>query len=191
MPPKTDRPTRRPTPLTNRPTPRPIQIEETSTPTYGSFTYLPTSGDDAFAGLIDDAIGPDSTFNCPPASFVGCTTPNPNNPVNECPTVGQPCKDGNPGEYCCRDGCPRNYCTAKEFMGDDEFITPEPTMMDTPQPTPVSCGVFTNTLDMHRHLTRIPLHSEAYAISYFPMQPRPQLSSDSTNQHHCLGFFSS
>ena len=146
MPPKTNRPTRRPTPLTNRPTPRPtpapIVIDDSPAPTYSSFTYFPTSGDDAFAGLSDDAIDPDSTFNCPPASFVGCTAPNPNNPVNECPTVGQPCKDGNPGEYCCRDGCPRNYCTAKEFIGDDEFTTPEPTMMDTPQPTPVSFAVY-------------------------------------------------
>jgi hypothetical protein len=98
-------------------------------------------GDDAYAGYGDDMtddINVDSSFKCPPASFVGCTAPDPKNPIDECPTVGEPCTDGNPGEYCCRDGCPRQYCTAKEFIGDDGFQTPQPTMVDTPQPTLVS-----------------------------------------------------
>jgi hypothetical protein len=96
-------------------------------------TIFPTNfGDDAFAGQTDD-INPDSTFVCPPASFVGCTAPDPDNLIDECPTVGQPCVDGNDGEYCCKDGCPRNYCTAKEYISDDDkFGTPEPTMVDTP-----------------------------------------------------------
>ena len=138
MPIKPQRPTRRPTPNTPAPndvfTPFPTASGGSTFPTY--------SGDDAYAGygddIITDDINPDSSFNCPPASFVGCTAPNPNNPIDECTTVGQPCVDGNPGEYCCRDGCPRNYCTAKEFIGDDGFQTPEPTMVDTPQPTLVS-----------------------------------------------------
>eukprot|EP00571_Detonula_confervacea_P017477 CAMPEP_0172303458 /NCGR_PEP_ID=MMETSP1058-20130122/4995_1 /TAXON_ID=83371 /ORGANISM="Detonula confervacea, Strain CCMP 353" /LENGTH=173 /DNA_ID=CAMNT_0013014279 /DNA_START=53 /DNA_END=574 /DNA_ORIENTATION=+ len=56
------------------------------------------------------------TFNCPLASFVGCTAPDPANPEDECPTVGEPCESGNVGEFCCRDACPRNYCTAKEAI---------------------------------------------------------------------------
>ena len=35
---------------------------------------------------------------------------------DECPTIGQPCVNGNPGEFCCRDACPRNYCTAKQAL---------------------------------------------------------------------------
>mmetsp|Transcript_8914 Transcript_8914/g.18983 ORF Transcript_8914/g.18983 Transcript_8914/m.18983 type:complete len:322 (+) Transcript_8914:219-1184(+) len=54
-----------------------------------------------------------SEFICPSADFVGCTAPDPNNPLNECDPVGEPCVGGNPGEFCCQDGCPRNYCTAK------------------------------------------------------------------------------
>ena len=56
------------------------------------------------------------TFNCPPASFVGCTAPDPTDFQDECPTIGQPCVNGNPGEFCCRDACPRNYCTAKQAL---------------------------------------------------------------------------
>ena len=138
MPQKSQKPTRRPSPQADTPSPF---IEFTPFPTSASSsvnTIFPTYfGDDAFAGVTDD-INPDASFNCPPASFVGCTAPNPNNPIDECPIVGQPCKDGNPGEYCCKDGCPRNYCTAKEFVGDDEFETPDPTMVETPLPTPVS-----------------------------------------------------
>ncbi|KAL7472667.1 hypothetical protein ACHAXS_013038 [Conticribra weissflogii] len=52
-------------------------------------------------------------FICPSADFVGCTAPDPNNPVNECDPIGEPCVGGNAGEFCCQDGCPRNYCTAK------------------------------------------------------------------------------
>ena len=50
---------------------------------------------------------------CPVATDVQCTAPDPNNFDDECPRVGQVCSNGNPGEYCCRDLCPRNYCTAK------------------------------------------------------------------------------
>ncbi|KAL3766501.1 hypothetical protein ACHAW5_001170 [Stephanodiscus triporus] len=55
-------------------------------------------------------------FNCPPASLVGCTAPDPSNPQDECPVVGEPC-EGDSGEFCCPDECPRNYCTAKEAQG--------------------------------------------------------------------------
>ena len=62
----------------------------------------------------DNGGGTDPSFNCPPASFVGCTTSDPNNISDECPTVGQPCLNTIiPGVFCCRDQCPRNYCTAK------------------------------------------------------------------------------
>lgn len=136
MPTKTQKPTRRPTPVSNTPAPTDV-FTPFPTSTSDGTTFPTYFGDDAYAGYTDD-INPDSSFNCPPASFVGCTAPNPSNPVDECPTIGQPCEGGNPGEYCCRDGCPRNYCTAKEFLGDDGFETPEPTIVDTPQPTPVS-----------------------------------------------------
>lgn len=53
-------------------------------------------------------------FICPVASVVGCTAPDPSDPVNECPVVGEPCPDGNAGEFCCLDDCPRRYCTAKQ-----------------------------------------------------------------------------
>lgn len=53
------------------------------------------------------------SFNCPAASFIGCTAPDPQDFEDECSTVGELCENGNPGEFCCRDGCPRNYCTAK------------------------------------------------------------------------------
>ena len=48
------------------------------------------------------------------ASFVGCTAPDPQDFEDECPTIGEPCPQGNAGEFCCRDACPRNYCTAKQ-----------------------------------------------------------------------------
>lgn len=48
------------------------------------------------------------------ASFVGCTAVDPANPIDECAAEGEPCPNGNNGEFCCKDGCPRNYCTAKQ-----------------------------------------------------------------------------
>jgi hypothetical protein len=56
---------------------------------------------------------------CPEPDFVGCTAPDPFNPEDECPTVGEPCDTGN-GEYCCLDACPRNFCTAKEGRNTGE-----------------------------------------------------------------------
>jgi len=53
-------------------------------------------------------------FNCPAASDVGCTAVDPTNPIDECEVIGEPCVDGNEGEFCCIDACPRNYCTAKQ-----------------------------------------------------------------------------
>lgn len=98
-------------------------------PTLSVESIFPTNG---FNG--DGGIAPDSSFNCPPASFVGCTAANPNDPVDECTAVGLPCDGGNEGEFCCRDACPRNYCTAKEFVGDGG-ITSAPTLLNTPEPT--------------------------------------------------------
>jgi len=48
------------------------------------------------------------------AEFVGCVAADPLTFEDECPTVGQPCINGNPGEFCCRDACPHNYCTSKQ-----------------------------------------------------------------------------
>lgn len=45
---------------------------------------------------------------------MGCTAVDPANPIDECAVVGEPCPNGNNGEFCCKDGCPRNYCTAKQ-----------------------------------------------------------------------------
>jgi len=56
----------------------------------------------------------DVGFQCPAASLVGCTAVDPQNPTDECDVVGEPCVDGNPGEFCCLDECPRKYCTAKQ-----------------------------------------------------------------------------
>lgn len=70
---------------------------------------------------------PASGFNCPSAEFVGCTAVDPENPVDECPTVGEPCPDSADGEFCCLDDCPRNYCTAKEggpVTSSTEEVTP-------------------------------------------------------------------
>ena len=47
---------------------------------------------------------------------MGCTAPDPQNFEDECPTIGEPCPQGNAGEFCCRDACPRNYCTAKQAL---------------------------------------------------------------------------
>ena len=134
------------TPVISTPAPVPATVS-TVFPTSANITGIESSfptamGDDAFAGAgtsfptdggLDDAITPDSTFNCPPASFVGCTAPNPDDPQDECTTVGQMCENGLEGEYCCQDGCPRNYCTAKEWIGDDAFqTTPAPTAPSFP-----------------------------------------------------------
>jgi len=89
-------PTRPPTPITPAPVPVPVS---TPNPTELSVTPAPV---------------PTPTFNCPSAEFVGCTAPDPQDFEDECPTIGQPCIGGNPGEFCCRDACPRNYCTAKQ-----------------------------------------------------------------------------
>lgn len=90
-PDRTPNPTRRPVAnVTPRPTPNPTRGISTPTPPAPP------------------------TFNCPDADFVGCTAPDPTDPQDECPTVGEPCTSGNVGEFCCRDACPRNYCTAKE-----------------------------------------------------------------------------
>mmetsp|Transcript_21190 Transcript_21190/g.38368 ORF Transcript_21190/g.38368 Transcript_21190/m.38368 type:complete len:223 (+) Transcript_21190:81-749(+) len=92
--PATPDPTRRPTPdPTRRPTPPPVTPPTPTPPT-------PTP----------------PTFNCPPASFVGCTATDPSDAQDECEPVGEPCSNGIAGEFCCRDACPRNYCTAKEAL---------------------------------------------------------------------------
>lgn len=102
-------PTRRPTPRPQNPPPTPTPPTPTPptppppTPTPPTPTPPPPSP-------------PSPTFNCPPAGFVGCTAPDPSDFTDECPTVGQPCVNGNPGEFCCRDACPRNYCTAKQAL---------------------------------------------------------------------------
>lgn len=62
----------------------------------------------------DPPVGGGGGFQCPDASFVGCTAVDPADPQDECPTVGEPCPDSTGGEYCCLDACPRNYCTAKQ-----------------------------------------------------------------------------
>lgn len=70
---------------------------------------------------------PASGFQCPSADFVGCTAVDPENPVDECPTVGEPCPDSTDGEFCCLDDCPRNYCTAKQggpVTSSTEEVTP-------------------------------------------------------------------
>ena len=47
------------------------------------------------------------------------------NLTDECPIIGQPCPDGNSGEFCCRNQCPRN-CTARQPP------TPFPTAFPAP-----------------------------------------------------------
>ena len=55
------------------------------------------------------------------ADDVGCTAEDPSNPMDECDTLGEPCVNGLPGEFCCLDECPRLYCTAKPAPA--EFTT--------------------------------------------------------------------
>ncbi|EED87556.1 predicted protein [Thalassiosira pseudonana CCMP1335] len=143
------KPTIRPTnniPATSRPTnnvpvtPQPTEgTFDTPQPTEGIFdtpqpTPFPTVGEIFTSFPTDDSAG-GGTFNCPAASFIGCTAIDPSDPQDECDVVGEPCLDGNPGEFCCRDACPRNYCTAKEGIAP---ITPQPTLKPvttTPGPT--------------------------------------------------------
>eukprot|EP00581_Thalassiosira_minuscula_P012318 CAMPEP_0183719330 /NCGR_PEP_ID=MMETSP0737-20130205/12322_1 /TAXON_ID=385413 /ORGANISM="Thalassiosira miniscula, Strain CCMP1093" /LENGTH=959 /DNA_ID=CAMNT_0025949047 /DNA_START=197 /DNA_END=3076 /DNA_ORIENTATION=- len=80
---------------TSFPTPSPTQESQTSFPTQ------------TFPNSI---VG----FKCPDASFIGCTAPDPSDPRDECPIVGEPCDNGINGEFCCRDSC-RNYCTSKTY----------------------------------------------------------------------------
>ncbi|KAL7525648.1 hypothetical protein ACHAWF_001452, partial [Thalassiosira exigua] len=47
-------------------------------------------------------------------NVVGCTAVDPNNFVDKCDALDEPCPNANTGEFCCLDGCPRNYCTAKQ-----------------------------------------------------------------------------
>jgi hypothetical protein len=74
-------------------------------------------------------------FICPDASFVGCTAVDPTNPEDECTTVGEPCLNGQDGEYCCLDGCPRNYCTAKQAPMMTTAQLSEVEMFVAPLPT--------------------------------------------------------
>lgn len=50
--------------------------------------------------------------------------------MDECPTVGEPCLDGNPGEYCCLDSC-RKYCTAKEAPSTTKAVTINTSNLDS------------------------------------------------------------
>lgn len=97
-PPSNNNPRPRPTP---RPTPR-VPVPTTPEP-----TRRPTR-----RPIASPTPPTAPTFRCPDANFVGCTAPEPTNPVDECTTVGQLCPNGI--EHCCKDACPRNYCTAKE-----------------------------------------------------------------------------
>mmetsp|Transcript_33796 Transcript_33796/g.81690 ORF Transcript_33796/g.81690 Transcript_33796/m.81690 type:complete len:285 (+) Transcript_33796:143-997(+) len=62
--------------------------------------------------VVTPAPNPAPIFNCPEASFVGCTAEDITNPVDECDVVGELCPNSDI-EYCCLDDCPRKYCTAK------------------------------------------------------------------------------
>mmetsp|Transcript_2136 Transcript_2136/g.5089 ORF Transcript_2136/g.5089 Transcript_2136/m.5089 type:complete len:234 (+) Transcript_2136:65-766(+) len=82
-------------------------------------TPFPTYADEP----SDPVPSPPSSFNCPAASFVGCTAPDPNNPEDECSAEGAQCNNGNEREFCCSDNCPRLYCTEKEAIQNAEFDT--------------------------------------------------------------------
>lgn len=90
-------------------------IEENHTPQPFSTNKKPTQSPTIFEATPfptqDIQRSTPKTFDCPDASFVGCTSPNSINPNNECDVVGELC-DGDAGLYCCQDDCPRNYCTA-------------------------------------------------------------------------------
>ncbi|EJK66395.1 hypothetical protein THAOC_12693 [Thalassiosira oceanica] len=75
-------------------------------------TPFPTYADEP----SDPVPSPPSSFNCPAASFVGCTAPDPDNPENECSVEGAKCNNGNDREFCCSDNCLRLYCTEKEGL---------------------------------------------------------------------------
>ena len=57
-------------------------------------------------------------MQCPSGDLVGCTSPDPLKPIDECSTVGEECLNANEGEFCCLDGCTRKYCTAKGVIPD-------------------------------------------------------------------------
>ena len=49
-----------------------------------------------------------------------CTSPDPNNPIDECTVdIGEPClnRESYVGEHCCLDDCGRKYCTIKGWRG--------------------------------------------------------------------------
>lgn len=81
-------------------------------------TITPTSGTDINipATTLEPSVLTPPLFKCPLAANVGCTAPDPLDPVNECPIAGEFSNACNTGEFCCVDGCPRNYCTAKEAV---------------------------------------------------------------------------
>lgn len=99
------------------PNPTPSVPFDTIMPTDLTASFRPTDGAASFTPTpVPSTVnsGGGSGFICPSASFVGCTAADPDNPEDECPRLGDPCNNGNPGEFCCRDACPRNYCTAKQ-----------------------------------------------------------------------------
>ncbi|EJK75883.1 hypothetical protein THAOC_02386 [Thalassiosira oceanica] len=102
-----------------------IPFEPTVGPT-GVLTPFPTGGE----------TGEEPAFICQQPDFVGCTAVDPGNPVDECSEEGEPCDNGNAGEfqeYCCLDACPRLCltepptspdCTAKPGPPPDEGLLP-------------------------------------------------------------------
>lgn len=142
-------------------TPRPTIIFELDTlvPTFGSTPGSTPTVSAEVTGpptltLQTEAVA----FTCPPPDFVGCTSTDPSNPVDECDAEGAPC-DAIPGAFCCRDTC-RLYCTEKEApaesvrrrLGTEATTPPEPTYAPTlppvtPVPTPVPTYTPTICLD--------------------------------------------
>ena len=94
------------------PSPEPTAAPTTPIPTF-SQTETKVVGPTA-PESTDPSPGPPSSFNCPAATFVGCTADDPNNPEDECSAEGAKCNNGNDREFCCPDNCPRLYCTEKE-----------------------------------------------------------------------------
>jgi len=70
------------------------------------------ASDDEVLDTPSPVPAPAAGFNCPSTSLVGCTAVDITSPVDDCPTIGEPC--AGEGEFCCQDSCPRNYCTAKQ-----------------------------------------------------------------------------
>ena len=161
---------------------------DTLVPTTEKPTYLPTSG--STPTVSSDITGPPTlplqvtapveavAFVCPPPGLVGCTSPDPSNPEDECDAEGAPC-DAVPGAFCCRDSCQRLYCTAKTAPAADD-TTGEPRrrlrrLAKTPPPQPTYLPTQSPVTPVPIPATSVPTYVPTICTEStpFPTTPAP------------------